>query len=102
MSAAFLKLLCLATDLFSLFSWIHLIHTDLFFLQGLTLGGKKKIKEKSDLRCSTNHAVNFRVCGKAARSEQLECKGLFSPWEKQLSGHDVCPARLLLESKKQP
>lgn len=41
------------------------------------------------------------MCGKAARSEQLECKGLITPWEKQLSGHDVCPARLLLESKKQ-
>lgn len=98
MSAVFLKLLCLATDLFPLFSETQLIHIDLFFLQGLTLGGKKK----SNLRCSTNHAVNFRVCGKAARSEQLECKGLFSPWEKQLSGHDVCPARLLLESKNQP
>lgn len=43
MSAVFLKLLCLATDLFPLFSEIQLIHIDLFFLQGLTLGGKKNL-----------------------------------------------------------
>lgn len=68
----------------------------LFFLQGLTLGEKIR-----NLRCSTNYAVNFPVCGKIARSEQLECEGLFSPWEKQLSGHDVYPDRLVLDSKTQ-
>lgn len=68
------------------------------FLTGINFGGEKKIH---NLRCSANYAVNFPACGKITRSEQWECEGLFSPWEKQLSGHEVYPARLLLDSKKQ-
>ena len=67
------------------------------FLTGINFGGKKI----HDLRYSVNYAVNFPMCGKIARSEQLECEGLFSPWEKQLCGHDVYLARLVLDSKKQ-